>query len=77
MKSPFDVWRFNFPVEKMPLSADQIATIELIREAAYKAVFNRTGNPDLAACVSDDFELMAKGICSALDDAFLNGLLEA
>ena len=64
-------------LKDVSLSTEQSTVAEHIREAAYKAVFKHTGNPDLSGYVSDDFEIIAKGVCSGTDRVFLNGLLEA
>ncbi len=64
-------------LKDVSLCTEQSTVAEHIREAAYKAVFKHTGNPDLSGYVSDDFEIIAKGVCSGTDRVFLNGLLEA
>lgn len=45
-----------------------------MKEAAFKMVFRLTGNPDLAAYVSDDFGLIAQARLQAADIAFIDSL---
>jgi hypothetical protein len=45
-----------------------------LREAAYKAAFGVTESPDIAAFVSDDFELIGRAIALNVNDPWINGL---
>ena len=46
-----------------------------LREAAFKECFKHTGNPELAAMVSDDFGLIGKSILTNYQDPWLSGVL--
>lgn len=63
--------------EKLSFGEQETSTINRIRELAYKAVFSATANPDLAGYVSDDFEIVSKGLAAKLRDVFLNGLVKS
>ena len=47
------------------------ATIDEIRKAAFLKAFDVTGNGELAGYVSDDFELIAKGLHFEYSSEFL------
>lgn len=64
-------------VENVQLSAQQMATIDRLREGAFNAMFDLSGNSDLSGYVSDDFEVIGKGVASRQSDYFLSGLLKA
>lgn len=53
---------------------NELEAIDELREVAYKTVFARTNSPDLAAFVSDDFELIARAAVLAVNDPWINGL---
>jgi hypothetical protein len=59
------------------LNQDQVATLKRLRETAFKAAFRYTADADLSGYVSDDFELIAKGVTAGKEDNFLNTLLES
>jgi hypothetical protein len=73
---PFDAeWtRVEALLKRRPLSKADIALIDPIREAAFKAAFELTQNPELAGYVSDDFGLLAIAIATDFSDPWLNGL---
>ncbi len=51
------------------------SAIEAVRETAFKRAFNGTcGNHDLAATVSDDFEIICKRHVLELDSPFVTAL---
>lgn len=62
-------WRESY--DRLPQDDAATATV---REAAFRAVFRLTANPDLAACVSDDFGLIAEARRQAADIAFIDSL---
>jgi len=64
-------WRES--CDKLPQDDAATATAP-VREAAFKAVFRLTGNPDLAVYVSDDFGLIAQARLQAADIAFIDSL---
>ncbi|UOD29245.1 hypothetical protein INH39_28150 [Massilia violaceinigra] len=55
---------------------DETATME-VREAVFKAVFRLTANPDLAAYVSDDFDLITQANLHGADIAFIRRLWDS
>lgn len=57
-----------------PLPEPTLAELDKIRETAYKAVFSVTENSDLAAYVSDDFELIGKALALNFNDEWLTRL---
>ena len=59
------------------LRPDQRLVVDRIREAAYKQVFRATSHPDLAAYVSDDFDLIARAIVAGHHSPWLASLLSA
>ena len=61
-------------LEKKKFSADNLASIENIREIAYKKTFDTTNHSELAAYVADDFEMIAKSLLSDFADEWLNAL---
>ena len=61
-------------LEKKKFSADNFASIENIREIAYKKTFDTTNHSELAAYVADDFEMIAKSLLSDFADEWLNAL---
>lgn len=67
---------FNL-TEQLSFGEQQTFTINRIRELAFKAVFSATANSDLAGYVSDDFEIISKGIAGKLRDGFLFSLVMA
>jgi predicted RNA-binding Zn ribbon-like protein len=64
--------------EEFPARASYGAAIEAVREATFKRVFSASGgNHDLAATVSDDFEMICKDGLLGLELSFIRGLQEA
>lgn len=51
--------------------------ISRLRESAFITTFKHTSDPELSAYVSDDFEVIAKGVATGRDDRFLVELLES
>jgi hypothetical protein len=56
------------------LSARIAQHIDVLRETAFKAAYRATRDPDLAALVSDDFELIGIAAASELSFPWINGL---
>jgi hypothetical protein len=48
--------------------------VTAIRQTVYLDVFNLVAEPELAACVSDDFGLIASALAMQYSDPWLNGL---
>lgn len=63
-------------LKDVTFDADENQKINQLRDAAFKATFKNCSNPDLAGYVSDDFEVIAKGVAREPEDAFLAKLLE-
>lgn len=54
------------------------SAIDAVREAAFKRTFNAShGHHDLAATVSDDFEIICKRYLLGIELPFISGLQEA
>jgi hypothetical protein len=70
--------RFEQIESKYKSKNDSLAEsiVEQIREKSFKLVFSATEDDDLAAYVSDDFELICMHICEAKHDAWIAGMLE-
>lgn len=47
-----------------------------IREAAYLRTISRWESPELAACVSDDFGLIADAVALGIEDPWIDGILK-
>ena len=69
-----DWLKISQTLEKKKFSADNLASIENIREIAYKKTFDTTNHSELAAYVADDFEMIAKSLLSDFADEWLNAL---
>ncbi|NBF06810.1 hypothetical protein GV819_31540 [Pseudomonas sp. Fl5BN2] len=52
-------------------------SIRQVREAAFKKVYQITGNPDLAGYVSDDFGLIVQAFKHQVDSGFIHRLWQA
>jgi len=50
--------------------------IDIIREVSFKATYNHCRDSDLAAYVSDDFELISKALLTNFSNPFINALWE-
>lgn len=61
------------PPSRSPI---ELGCIKRIREIAFKRVFALTGNDDLAAMVSDDFDIISRSIALSMDVTFINSLRE-
>jgi hypothetical protein len=74
--SYFDaIWVKSFKcMEPLPISSQDKQQVDKIRELAFKSTYKYTGDPDLSAYVSDDFELIAKAFLLDLSDPFVNAL---
>ena len=57
------------------LSPAQRLVVDRIREVAYKQAFRATSHPDIAAYVSDDFDLIARAIIAGQDSPWIASLL--
>jgi len=63
----------HFPEAQAAASA-----IDIVRELAFKRTFNASGgNPDLAAAVSDDFELICRQVLLGVESPFITALKQA
>jgi len=62
--------------QTIPLTKSDAVVIDQIREIAFKTVFRNCSNADLASYISDDFEVIARGIIGKMEDVFLVKLLE-
>jgi len=51
--------------------------VNAIREFTFKRAYDLTSNPDLSACVSDDFELIASAMALDIADPWINGLWDS
>lgn len=78
-EAPFDTaWAQAFEQAKgLPAAAVDEPELERLREAAFKAVYDSTANADLAAYVSDDFDLVGRFLCAGLDSPVAASLPEA
>jgi hypothetical protein len=56
------------------ISEAELRAVDVLREAAFKAAYRNSLNPDFAAFVSDDFELIARAIVLGVDAPWINGL---
>ncbi|RQR27604.1 hypothetical protein DIE23_26255 [Burkholderia sp. Bp9143] len=81
---PFDAsWMTAFDeIDGDPWAALDKPAVDALREKAFRLAFRASGNADLAACVSDDIELIARSRLSGridgwpthvLWDAYRNG----
>lgn len=48
--------------------------IDLIREWSFRYVFSQTGHHEMAATVSDDFDLIVSAAILGIDDGWINAL---
>jgi len=63
--------------QKYRMSKNQTDLSTQIRETAYLRAFARWKSPDLAAYVSDDFGLISDAAALAIDDPWVNGMLQS
>jgi hypothetical protein len=61
-------------IDKLTLKRSDAQLIDNIREISFKKTYKYCEDSDLAACVSDDFELIAKALYFNLSDPFINSL---
>jgi len=64
-------------VKDTNLTEGETRDLNHLREAAFKAAFKHSSDPDLSGYISDDFEVIAKGAASNREDDFLTALLES
>ena len=57
-----------------PIDDDQVDAVDELREVAFSAAGEASGHHELAAYVSDDFDLIGKALVLGFDDPWLNGL---
>lgn len=57
-----------------PLGQDELEIVNHIREMAFLKTIRATGHSELAAYVSDDFELMARAARIGFEDRWLRAL---
>ncbi|KML63542.1 hypothetical protein VL15_00820 [Burkholderia cepacia] len=69
---PFDAqWMAAFDaIDGDPGAAIDTPAVNALREKAYKFAFSASGNADVAACVSDDIELIARSRLSGRTDGW-------
>lgn len=69
---PFDAqWMAAFDaIDGDPGAAIDTPAVNALREKAYKLAFSASGNADVAACVSDDIELIARSRLSGRTDGW-------
>jgi hypothetical protein len=73
-----DEWlRLYEEVKDTSLTEDEARRLDALREAAFKTAFKYCSDPDLSAYISDDFEVMARGVASHPEESFLAALIEA
>jgi hypothetical protein len=73
-------WMAAFNVlesKKDQMSKNQTDLSEQIRETAYLRAFARWKSPDLAASVSDDFGLISDAAALAMDDPWVDWMLQS
>ena len=58
------------------LSQRQEVIVDQIREAAFKATYHHTSDPDLSGDISDDFEIIAKAFAFGVEEPWLSGLFK-
>ena len=61
--------------KNIELTETEILLINKIREQSFLAVYNITGSDELAGYISDDFEIICKGIISKFNDSWLNSFM--
>ena len=61
-------------LEGQLFSDNALTEIKNIREIAYKKTFETANHSELAACVADDFEMIAKSLLADFSDEWLNAL---
>ncbi|MET3824039.1 hypothetical protein ACVK00_006830 [Burkholderia sp. PvR073] len=69
---PFDArWMTAFDeVDGEPGAALDKRAVDALREKAFRLAFRASGNADIAACVSDDIELIARSRSSGRTDGW-------
>lgn len=69
---PFDAqWMASFDeIDGDPGAAIDRAAVSALREKAFKLAFGASGNAGVAACVSDDIELIARSRLSGRADGW-------
>lgn len=64
--------------DRFPDARAANSAIDAVRELAFKRAFNASGgNPDLAAAVSDDFELICRQALLRVESPFITALKQA
>jgi hypothetical protein len=73
---PFDSrWmKVHRELKDIPISTEQKELLTQIRREAFLATMEATKNSDLAGYVSDDFDLLCRGIIAGSTDPWLNGV---
>jgi hypothetical protein len=71
----FNALELAAPFASLP--AVSRAAVDRVREATYMQAFHTTGSPELAAYVSDDFDLLSRAILIAHENAWLTALFSA
>lgn len=80
--NPFDVeWMSAFnevecEYKKIEKSVELAALIKKVRETSFKLFYGIASGGELASYASDDFDLIAKGICVDSNNEWLSGLLK-
>src|SRR5688572_1428168 len=73
---PFDSdWiKVHRELKDVPISAEQKELLTEISKAAFLATMGATKNSDLAGYISDDFDLLGRGIIADAADPWLNAI---
>lgn len=68
-------WIQNYElVNNYKIDDDTCQLIDMIREIVFRKIYDITKNSDLAACVSDDFDLMCKAYVLNINNDWLANL---
>lgn len=73
---PFDTeWmRIHRELKEVAISAEHKELLAEIRKAAFLSTMEATKNSELAGYISDDFDLLGRGLIADAADPWLNGL---
>ena len=76
---PFDsAWVKAYKLlERGNVASDKRVLVDAISELAFLSTYDLTQHDDLAAYVSDDFELIASAMALDIEDPWINGLWQS
>lgn len=63
-------------LEQYSMDEDTEKEIAEVRQAAFQTAYDLSNSSDIAACVSDDFEIICKAYVIGLKDRWMNGLVK-